>query len=31
MKLVRDAKTLKEKSVVSLTIAMTTFNSYEEE
>ncbi|MGY6704636.1 hypothetical protein [Roseinatronobacter sp.] len=31
MKLVRDAKTLKEKSVASLKIAMATFNSYEEE
>lgn len=31
MKLVRDARTLKEKSVASLKIAMTTFNSYEEE
>lgn len=31
MKLVRDAKTLKEKAVASLKIAMTTFNSFEEE
>lgn len=31
MKLVRDAKTLKEKAIASLKIAMATFNSYEEE
>ncbi|MBB2168310.1 hypothetical protein HLH36_08085 [Gluconacetobacter aggeris] len=31
MKLVRDSRTLKEKAVASLKIAMTTFNSYEEE
>ena len=31
MKLVRDAKTLKDKSIASLRIAMATFNSYEEE
>lgn len=31
MKLVRDARTLKEKAVASLKIAMSTFNSYEED
>lgn len=31
MKLVRDARTLKEKAISSLKIAMTTFNSFEEE
>lgn len=31
MKLMRDARTLKEKAVASLKIAMSTFNSYEED